>query len=173
MKGKIARSAISLDFTLIQSSSSIIYTTMISIGDTLYAVGLTKSFASLTLAVTSLNAQTGSLISMKHIPSKVTSPSDVLTIRNSDESLPMVAWLDTGIHALALTPELDAIPNYVSKTTYDELSSLENRKNSFLIGRKFDGSADVFRIRSSSAVLEIVGEFATSVSVLCASFRVY
>lgn len=165
---KVRSTGLCFEYSVLLSrgSSSTIITTVVATEDTLYAIGLTKSFASLTLSVTSLDAHTGSLISTQHVSSKITSPSNILSLKSSDESLPVLTWLDDGIHALTLTSRLTSTPKYVSKNAYTEISDLTIGKTGIFIGRKADGTTDVLRI-SPSVALEIIGEFTGSVSWPC------
>ncbi|GJJ09321.1 hypothetical protein Clacol_003543 [Clathrus columnatus] len=142
--------------------SSAMFTTIIATEEALYAVGVTKSFASLTVVVTSLDPQTGTLISTKHVPSKISSPSDILVLKSFDDSLPVLTWLDNGVYALVLTPEFTSTSKQVSKKPYMEISDMNIGKIGTFVGKKDDGSADVFRISSSTIALEAVGEFTSS-----------
>lgn len=126
-------------------SSLTTFTHLLATSDTVYAIGLSSSFASYTLHIASFSAATGEVISASEIPSSIASPADVLAFA---KDTPVVSWLEHGkVKYLPLTSTLqDKKARASSHGPFDEL--VDVGLSGALIGRHkqestvltFDGS---------------------------------
>ena len=85
-------------------SSLTTYTHLLATPDAVFAVGISSSFASYTLHVTSLSASTGEVLASSELPSSIHSPVDLFAFV---KEAPVVTWLEQGtVKSLTLTPNL-------------------------------------------------------------------
>ncbi|RDB18117.1 ER membrane protein complex subunit 1 [Hypsizygus marmoreus] len=91
-----------------------INTHLISTPAALYVVGISKSFASLTLHLTALDPQTGTLLAEQAVPSTINDFSSLLPLSTSTSA--HIAWLEYGLlKYIPLTPGLNTKPRTVKK----------------------------------------------------------
>lgn len=96
-------------------SSLTMYSKLVATADAVYVVGVSKSFASFTLHITSLNPSTGAVLSTRPVSSSITEPLSELLVLSSSHPDSQgklrnshVVWLEQGIlKYVLLTSKLD------------------------------------------------------------------
>lgn len=148
--------------------SLVVYSKILATPSAIYILGLSKSFASYTLHITSLSPVTGELISDVNVPSSVTSGfSDVLVLRDlrTSEAEPQVVWLEGKvIKSFALTPSLKAKTSAIKEAVYRSVEDVGVSEYGQFVAVKEDGSAWVIRL--SSEGLKVIWEYADSVRTM-------
>ncbi|KDQ54694.1 hypothetical protein JAAARDRAFT_182191 [Jaapia argillacea MUCL 33604] len=138
-------------WTAADQSSTTIYTSLLPTPDTLYVIGLTKSFSAYTLHITSLSTTTGAQIQSLPIPSSIQSASAPLISLSlsSPETTPRIAWLEkNSIHVLPLTPSLSAAvlatPRTSVSSKYKVIMDVGLGEKGLFVGVLEDGTGRVF-----------------------------
>lgn len=134
------------------------------IDSTIYAVGLAKSYASYTLHVTALSAETGELLTTRNIPSSIENgPDDFFTLSPSTSEDPRLIWIEKGVvKSMALTPGLGGKPQSLKGSSNAKIVDVGLSEYGLFVVRKEDGSASVFKLNQN--VIESIWDFADSVS---------
>ncbi|KAI8996246.1 DUF1620-domain-containing protein [Trametes punicea] len=147
-------------------TSLVVYSKIIATPSAIYLLGLSKSFASYTLHVTSLSPSTGELIANGNVPSSVPAGfSDVVVLRDlkTPGVEPHLVWLeDKVIKAFPLTPNLKAKLAVIKGATYKAVQDVGVSEYGQLVAIKEDGSGWVIRL--SSEGLKVIWEYADSVT---------
>jgi hypothetical protein len=131
---------------------------------TIYAIGLAKSYASYTLHVTALSAETGELLTTRNIPSSIENgPGDFFTLSPSTSEDPRLVWIEKGVvKSVALTPKLTNKPQNLKGSTNARIVDVGLSEYGLFVVRKEDGSASVFKLNQDA--IESIWDFADSVS---------
>jgi outer membrane protein assembly factor BamB len=131
---------------------------------TIYAVGLAKSFASYTLHVTALSAETGELLTTQNIPSNIQNGSDdFLMLFPPTSEDPRLVWIEKGVvRSVALTPKLTSKPQSLRGSANTKILDVGLSEHGMFIVKKEDGSATVFKLNQNA--FESLWDFADSVS---------
>ncbi|KAI0651032.1 DUF1620-domain-containing protein [Trametes meyenii] len=154
-------------WTAPDQSSLVVYSKILATPSTVYLLGLSKSFASYTLHVTSLSATTGELVADGNIPSSIlTGLSDVAVLRDLKlpELEPHLVWLeDKAIKSFSLTPRLEAKPAILKGAAYKTIEDVGVSEYGQIVATKEDGSARVISL--SSEGLKVIWEYADSATL--------
>lgn len=141
---------------------------MIATSNTIYLIGLAKSFASYTLHVTTLSTQTGEVISTADISSSIKDGLvDFLVIRrSSDEAVtPRIVWLEQeSIRSIALTPTLDG--KSIKGSAYKSIVDVGLSEHGELVAIKTDGSSRILKLDADGSGIRSIWEYAESVSYI-------
>lgn len=149
--------------------SQVIYSKIIATPTTTYVVGLSKSFASYTLHVTSLSTSSGEELASANIPSSITDgPSSLLSLYPTT-SAPQIVWLESGtIKSVALTEKLDSKPTAIKGASYEQVLDVGLAEQGYLVALKAgDGTARIVKLAEEKEGLKVVWEFADSVRLFC------
>ncbi|TFK33104.1 hypothetical protein BDQ12DRAFT_658417 [Crucibulum laeve] len=143
-------------------SSLVIYSKLVFTSSALYAIGLAKSTASLTLHVTSFSPATGELIHSTNIPSSIENPfAQFTTLTHPEVSIPRAVWLENGaVKSFGLVPKLTGKPVSVKGEEYEGISDIGLGEYGRLVGIKKDGSGKVLKLSNDG--LESFWEFKES-----------
>ncbi|KAI0369552.1 DUF1620-domain-containing protein [Pilatotrama ljubarskyi] len=145
-------------------TSQVIYSKLVATHSTVYILGLSKSFASYTLHVTSLSPTTGETIASSNIPSSITAGfSEVLVLRDlrASDVEPQLVWLeDKAVKSFPLTPSLKAKTAVMKGATYRTIEDVGVSDYGQFVAIQDDGSARVIRL--SSEGLKVIWEYADS-----------
>ena len=131
---------------------------------TIYAIGLVKSFASYTLHITTLSAETGELLTTRNIPSSIENGSDdFFTLSPFAPEGPRLVWIEKGVvKSVALTPKLTNKPQSLKGSINARIVDVGLSEHGLFVARKEDGSASVFKLTQNT--IESIWDFADSVS---------
>ena len=147
-------------------SSSVIYAKLFATSSTIYLLGLTKSLASYTLHVTSLDAATGGLVGSGDYPSNIKeglSQVFVLSDHRASDSPARVVWLEDGvIKSFPLVPDLKTKLSAVKGTVYKSIQDVGVAEYGQFVAIKDDGSGRVVKLTPEG--LKVIWEFSDSVS---------
>lgn len=140
---------------------------------TIYAVGLAKSYASYTLHVTALSAETGELLTTRNIPSSIQDGSDdFFTLFPPTAEDPRLVWIEKGVvRSVALTPKLANKPQSVKGSTNAKIIDVGLSEYGLFVVKKEGGSASVFKLNQNT--VEPIWDFADSVSCCDAALRIF
>ncbi|KAI0820139.1 DUF1620-domain-containing protein [Trametes gibbosa] len=145
-------------------TSLVVYSRILATPSAIYLLGLSKSFASYTLHITSLSPTNGELITSSDVPSTVTSGfSDVLVLRDvrASEIEPHLVWLENkAIESFTLTPSLKGKPTAIKDAVYKSIEDVGVSEYGQFVAVKEDGSGRVIRL--SSEGLKVIWEYADS-----------
>lgn len=134
-------------------TSLTIFNRLVSTPETVYVIGVSTSFASLTLHVASLSASNGQLIQSSEIPSSLHDPSTELFAFTSASS-PSVVWLEQGlVKFLPLSPNLKKKPSKLSGDQFTQILDVGLSKHGVLVGLNKLGST-VLKIHSDGSGLK-------------------
>ena len=146
-------------------SSLVVYSKICVTASTVYLLGLTKSFASYTLHITSLSPETGELVNSGDLPSSITSGlSEVLILSdvNHPETNPQIVWFEAGaIKAFPLTPGLKSKSSVVKGAVYKTIEDVGLAEYGQFVAIKDDGSGRVIKLTPEG--LKVIWEFSDSV----------
>ncbi|RPD68393.1 DUF1620-domain-containing protein [Lentinus tigrinus ALCF2SS1-7] len=155
---------VSWGWTAPDQTSSVIYSKILVAPSTVYLLGLTKSFASYTLHITSLSPETGELINSGDIPSRITSGlSELLVLSDvkQPETNPQIVWLEEGaIKAFPLTPGLKSKSSVVKGAVYKNIEDVGLSEYGQFVAIKDDGSGRVIKLTPEG--LKVIWEFSDS-----------
>ena len=131
---------------------------------TIYAIGLAKSYASYTLHVTALSAETGDLLTAQNIPSSIENgPDDFFALPPSTSEDPRLVWVEKGVvKSIALTPKLAKKPQSLRGSTNTKILDVGLSEQGLFVVKREDGSASVFRLNQNT--IELTWDFADLVS---------
>jgi hypothetical protein len=141
---------------------------LVTTPSTVYVIGLSKSYATYTLHVTSLSSSTGELVaSLKFSSGIAEGPSDVLTLSSEPATLdPRVVWLEAGtIHSVSLVPYLTEKPTFVRDSTYSKIIDIGLQNKGHFVALNTDNTGQVLALDANSAGLKVIWAFDDSVSV--------
>jgi len=138
---------------------------------TVYIIGLANSFASYTLHVTALSAETGELLTTRNIPSSIENGSgDFFTLSPSTSEDPRLVWIEKGVvKSVALTPKITSKPQSLKGSTNARIVDVGLSEYGLFVVRKEDGSASVFKLNQD--VIESIWDFADSVRYCIVSLQ--
>jgi hypothetical protein len=126
----------------------VIHSKLVFTPSALYLVGIAKSLQSYTLHVTSLNPQTGELITTANIPSSIKNPIldfQVLSSGVSDNT--RILWLEEGtLKHVSLVPQLNSKPVSVKYAAFESLVDVGLTNHAHIIAIKTDGTARVIKL---------------------------
>ena len=115
------------------------FTKILSTPDTIYAVGLSSSFASYTLHVVALSATEGQVLATSGIPSSITKTADLVAFITNDT--PHVAWLENGhLKSLQLAPNLKVKTHAAEGEGIEELLDVGLSSSGIFVGQTAKGS---------------------------------
>lgn len=147
-----------------------VYSQVIATSNTIYLIGLAKSFTSYTLHVTTLSTQTGEVISTADISSSIKDGLvDFLVIRrSSDEAVtPRIVWLEQeSIRSIALTPTLDGKSTTIKGSAYKSIVDVGLSEHGELVAIKTDGSSRILKLDADGSGIRSIWEYAESVSYI-------
>jgi hypothetical protein len=147
---------------------SVVYTKLVTTPSTVYVIGLSKSFASYTLHVTSLSSSTGELVASVNFPSSISEGSSgILTLSSDTATLdPRVVWLDAGvIRSVSLVPYLTENPITVKGSTYSKIVDIGLQSKGHFVALSIDDTGRVLTLDANKAGLKVIWEFDDSVGV--------
>jgi ER membrane protein complex subunit 1 len=147
-------------------SDSVTYTTLVVTPDTVYVVGLAKSFASYTLHVTSLSSSSGEVVASVDIPSSIAEgPSDMVVLSSDTSTLkPRVVWLEAGaLRSVQLVPSLTAKPVFAQGSVYRKIIDVGLQSKGHFVALKTGDTGRVFT-HDAEKGLKVIYEFPDSVS---------
>ncbi|KAI0772317.1 DUF1620-domain-containing protein [Trametes elegans] len=146
-------------------TSLVVYSRILSTPSTVYLIGLSKSFASYTLHITSISAATGELIESGGIPSSITTAlSDVIVLRDAKvtEVNPHIVWLEDGvIKYFPITPSLKGKAAAL-KGAVKSIEDVGVSEFGQFVAVQSDGSGRVIRLGSEG--LKVIWEYSDSAS---------
>jgi hypothetical protein len=140
---------------------------LVTTPSTIYAIGLSKSFASYTLHVTSLSSSTGELVASVDFPSSIAEGSlGMLTLFSDTTTLdPRVVWLEaSAIRSVSLVPYLTEKPTSV-KGSYIKIIDIGLQDKGHFIALNTDDTGRVLSLDTSKTGLKVIWEFEDSVSI--------
>lgn len=147
--------------------SQVIHSKIVATPTTTYVIGLSKSFASYTLHVTSLSTSSGEELASANIPSSITDgPSSLLSL-SPTASAPQIVWLESGsIKSVALTEKLDSKPTAVKGASYEQVLDVGLSEQGYFVALKAgDGTARIVKSANGEKEgLKVIWEFSDSVS---------
>lgn len=153
-------------------TSLVVYSAVIPIGSTVYAIGLAKSFASYTVHITALSAADGTILAEVDVPSSITGdgPSSFLTLSIKVQEDPTeyaaarIVWLEGGvIKSFPLTAGLKGKPASVKGAVYEKIIDAGLGDYGMFVALKDDGSGRVIKLGEEEKGLKVIWEFADSV----------
>ncbi|KAG6896233.1 hypothetical protein C0992_009558, partial [Termitomyces sp. T32_za158] len=148
-----------VQWTWASQTESIILTNLVFTSSALFAVAATRSGINLTLHVTVLEPQTGTVLRSREVPSNVKhlQTYTVLSISTSENIRPHVVWIENGqLKSFKLTPDLDAKPDsIVYKHKIQPLNAYERILD---VGVSLSGSTVVVARDGSATLLSLEGE---------------
>ena len=147
------------------TSSLVVYSKIVTTPGTVYLLGLAKSFASYTIHITALSANTGELLFTGHIPSNIANGmTDVFEIRDvrDDQVPPRIVWIEgSSVRYLSLTPELKEKPMALKGKVVKSILDIGLSEYGQFVALKEDGTALV--IQAVPEGFRQIWEFADSV----------
>jgi hypothetical protein len=147
------------------ASSLTLYYSLLPTPSAIYALGLSKSLASLTLHVSALDPATGNPLASVEVPSALQSVADVLSLFTAGGE-PVLVWLEAGgVRTLALDAELRNKPAAAKAAgkNLQRLVDVRLAKHGMFVAVQSDGAGALLRL-DAKATLEQVTVFAESVS---------
>jgi hypothetical protein len=141
---------------------------LVTTPSTVYVIGLSKSFATYALHVTSLSSSTGELVASVSFSSSIAEGSSGLLIVSSDSTTldPRVVWLEAGaIRSVSLAPYLTEKPTFVKGSTYSKIVDIGLQSKGHFIVLNTDDTAQLLTLDANNAGLKVIWVFADSVSV--------
>ncbi|KAF9259043.1 DUF1620-domain-containing protein [Marasmius fiardii PR-910] len=141
-------------------TSLVIYTHILLTSQAVYAIGLSKSFASYTLSITSLSPATGEVISSTLIPSSIGNGIEELLSLHSTTGEPFVAWLESNqIKSYGLVPELKA-KTTSHRGTYFKFTDIGLTSHGYFMASQLDGSDQAMKlVGSGSGEVKVAWDF--------------
>lgn len=141
-----------------------IHTRLVLTPSALYLVGIAKSTETYTLHVTSLNPETGELITSANVPSSIKDPmADFFVICNGISDHNRIVWLGQGsLKHVPLVPDLNAKPVAVKNAEFEQLIDIGLVDHGHIVAIKKDGIARVIKLTDNG--IKSVYEFKDSVS---------
>ncbi|KAL4246361.1 ER membrane protein complex subunit 1 [Abortiporus biennis] len=147
----------------VEEMSTVVYSDVVSTTDTIYLVGLAKSFASYTIHLKALSASSGTYISNVNVPSNIKGGPDEVLILSPKGASPQVVWIEDGrIHSFELTPDLRAKSSILKGAVYKTIHDIGLREEGYFVAIKEDGSGRVIKLGLDG--LKVIWEFAESAS---------
>ena len=141
---------------------------MVITPSTVYVIGLSKSFATYILHVTSLSSSTGELVASVDFSSSIAEGSSGVLILSSDATTldPRVVWLEAGaIRSVSLVPYLTEKPSSVKGSTYSKIVDIGLQSKGHFIALNTDDTGQIFTLDANNVGLKAIWVFADSVSV--------
>lgn len=133
----------------------------------MYLVGLAKSFASYTLHVTTLSANTGEVIASANIPANIkdeTSKFVAVSSQIGPTTTVCVNWLEDGVlKAAVLTPDLKGQVMALPGVKYVRISEFGLSNNGQFLAIKEGGAAHVMHFDVQASSLRPIWEFGDAV----------
>ena len=155
--------------TAVRPSSLVIYNKILSTPDTVYVIGVSKSFASYTLHLTSLLPSTGEVLSDIEVPSSIAKPPHdviLLAFQAPRGYTARIAWLEDGqIKSKALTPDLKSPVNKVKDLVFDRVVDVGVSNHGAFVGIKKGVPTRILKISEDGTAITSLGEL-DSVPVL-------
>ena len=131
----------------------------------MYLLGLSKSFASYTLYITSLSPDSGEVIHSGNVPSSIKtglSQAFVLNDVRAPDTTPRVVWFEDGrIKSVELTPELNAKPAVVKGAVYKTIEDVGLSEYGQFVAIAEDGAGRVIKLTPEG--LKVIWEYSDSV----------
>ncbi|KAG8835265.1 hypothetical protein FRC17_004572 [Serendipita sp. 399] len=154
-------------------TSSIFFTSLIRTENALYAIGVSKGFASLSIHVTSLDPKTGEVLHAAGIPSSINSAELIHGLKLGGSSTISqtagIAWLEKGsLKHVLLTPNLEAkyLTKHISNKygPYSNLRDLSLAEKGYVIAfleqkENAKESTHIYRMDMDGLGLTKVGDF--------------
>ncbi|KAG1790453.1 uncharacterized protein HD556DRAFT_1392090 [Suillus plorans] len=144
-------------------ASLVLYSHIIADPSTVYLVGLAKSFASYTLHVTTLSANTGEVIASVNIPANIkdeTSKFVAVSSQIGPTTTVCVNWLeDDVLKAAILTPDLKGQVMALPGVKYVRISEFGLSNNGQFLAIKEGGAAHVMHFDVQASSLRPIWEF--------------
>ncbi|KAL0953048.1 hypothetical protein HGRIS_007249 [Hohenbuehelia grisea] len=130
---------------------------------TLYAIGLSKTFADYKLHVTALDTSTGDQLASETIPSSLTDFRQLTVVRFAkDSDAVAVAWIDGGsLKSILLDPKLKAKAVTVKGTAFESIVDLALGEHGRFLAVKEDGAARLVKLDVAGGGLKSVHEFSS------------
>ncbi|RDX49601.1 DUF1620-domain-containing protein [Lentinus brumalis] len=151
-------------WTAPDQTSLVVYSKIRVTPSTVYLLGLTKSFASYTLHITSLSPETGELINSGDYPSSITSGLSevfILSDVNNPDTNPQIVWLEEGaIKSFRLTPDLKSKFSVVKGAVYKTIEDVGLSEHGQFVATTDDGSGRVVKLTPEG--LKVIWEFSDS-----------
>lgn len=131
---------------------------------TIYAIGLTKSYASYTLHLTALSTETGELLTTHDVPSNIENGlDDFFALSSSTSEDPRLVWIEKGVvRSLTLTQKLTNKPQSLRGSANTKILDVGLSEYGMFVVKREDGSASVFKLNQNA--IESIWDFADSVS---------
>lgn len=131
------------------------FTRVLATPTAIYLVGFTKSFASYTLYVNSIDPVSGALLSSASVPSDIPSLDNfLLTVHPT----PRVVWLERNgyVRSVILTPELKSPSrNTVSGSGFTKIIDVGLEVDGLFVVLNADGSSRVMRVTEAKGIVGI------------------
>lgn len=133
---------------------------MVSTPDTVYVIGLAKSFSSFTIHITALSSATGEVLADADVPSSVSNGfTDILVVQTANDQ-PLVLWLEkSSIKFIPLTSTLKFKPKTYSKGTYSRLENVGLSKVGQFVAHKSAGGSSIIRMDDKSGDIKSIWDF--------------
>ncbi|OBZ74558.1 ER membrane protein complex subunit 1 [Grifola frondosa] len=145
-------------------TSLVVYFRIFATPSTVYLVGLTKSFASYTLHVTTISSDSGELVADADFPSSITTgPDDILLLHNVNDSQinARIVWSEDGsIKSFALTPDLKGKSAVIKGAVYTKIEDVGLSEHGQFVALRDDGSGRVIKLGNEG--LKVIWEYADS-----------
>ncbi|KAF5352206.1 hypothetical protein D9758_009183, partial [Tetrapyrgos nigripes] len=142
--------------------SLVTYSNLLITPQSIYAVGLAKSFASYTLHVTTLSPATGEVISTSAIPSSISNGLKDFLLLNKPSNPPYLVWTESGntLKFLELTPTLQKKPSFPKDKLFSKIVDLGLGSHNMFVVIKEDGTGHIMAV--NAGYMESVKEFVGS-----------
>ncbi|TBU24929.1 hypothetical protein BD311DRAFT_780673 [Dichomitus squalens] len=151
-------------WTAPDQTSSVLYSKIFVTPSTVYLLGLSKSFASYTLHVTSLSPDGGVVVYSGNVPSSIKtgfSQVFVLSDVSAPDTVPRVVWFeDSKIKSLELAPELTAKPATVKGAAYKTIEDVGLSEYGQFVAIAENGSGRVIKLTPEG--LKVIWEYSDS-----------
>ena len=130
---------------------------------TIYAIGLAKSYASYTLHITTLSAETGELLTTQNIPSSIESAlGDFFVLSSPTSEDPRLIWIEKGVvKSVVLTQKLTSKSQSLPGSTNTRILDVGLSEHGLFVVKREDGSASVFKLIQNT--INHIWDFADSV----------
>ncbi|KAI5117724.1 hypothetical protein M0805_006209 [Coniferiporia weirii] len=147
-------------------ASSVVYSRIACTPSTVFVVGLSKSFASYSLHITAISAESGEVVANAHVPSAIHNGlTDFLLLSDKadDDSTPCVVWFEQGqMKFNMLTPTLDEKPKLMKGATFKGILNIGLNERGNFVALRSDGTGLAMKLDKGSNGLALVWEFAES-----------
>ncbi|THU88882.1 DUF1620-domain-containing protein, partial [Dendrothele bispora CBS 962.96] len=157
----IVNGKVKWSWTSEDKGSLVTYSNLITTSQSIYVIGLAKSFASYTLHVTTLSPVTGEVISTSHIPSSISNGLTDFIVLDQAASRPHIVWVENNnLQFLELSPTLQKKPSFPKDKLFTKISDVGLGTRGLFVALKEDGTGHIMAI--NSGFMESIKEFESS-----------